>query len=127
MDGSDRDLDPPPADPEDWSDDQWIGWLKATDDEGRPGPRVAGAPVTAMGRLVHSPEGRVLGEAMLGLTEAMFGRRDDEIVVIVERSAGPGEDDAVTVQLDGEHPERSRAILRRLDPPDRPAVPGTEA
>ena len=114
MAGSDPDEEAPPADAEEWSDEQWLSWLKATDaerDEGEIPPR-DGGPVTAMGRLTHSPEGQVLGQAMLGLASAMFGRRDDEVVVVAEGKGEPADEGPVTLHLDEEHPERSRAILR---------------
>lgn len=113
MDGPDPDRDRPPADPEDWSDEEWILWLRATDDEDQPEASPGSAPVTAMGRLIHSPEGQALGQAMLGLSYAMFGRRDDEIVIVAEGSGDPADEGPVSVELDSAHPERSRAVVRR--------------
>jgi hypothetical protein len=126
VEGADEDALGPPADPEEWSDEQWLRWLRATDDtgleDGPNGSKGPGSPATAMGRITHSPEGQVLGQAMLGLAQAMFGRPDDEIVIVVERTGEPGDDGPVTLQLDEEHPERSRAILRRRqnEPDEQP-------
>ena len=118
MDTQGQDRAAPPADPEEWSDEQWLEWLKATDAERRAdsdGSTPSG-PVTRMGRIARSPEGQVLGQAMLGLSYAIYGRRDDEVVVVAEGSGEPGDDGPVRVELDEGHPERSRAIVR---PPRR--------
>jgi len=97
----------PPVDPEDWSDEEWLAWLRATDPADRPAER----PATTAGRLTHSAGGQVLGTAMLAMAQAIYGRRDDEIVVVVEGASEPtGED--LEVHLDPDHPERSTAVVR---------------
>jgi hypothetical protein len=123
--GPDQDRGGPPADPEEWTDEQWLEWLKATDAEpADPSEQSTSGPVTAMGRITHSPEGQVLGRAMLGLAYAMYGRQDDEVVVVAEGSGEPGDDGPVTLELDDEHPERSRAILRPPRADEESGQPG---
>jgi hypothetical protein len=105
----------PPADPEEWSDDQWLAWLKATDPVEHSGEH--SVPVTAVGRLTHSAGGHVLGQAMLGMAHALYGRRDDEVVVVAEAGSEPGDDEPFTVRLDPDHPERSSVVFKPVDPP----------
>jgi len=99
----------PPADPEGWTDEQWIAWLKATDalyDE-TVGDDADYAPISVMGKLTRSSGGQVLGQAMLGMAEAIYGARDDEIVYVAEGNSEPEPDEPFTVHLDPDHPERS--------------------
>jgi hypothetical protein len=56
-----------------------------------------------------------LGEAMLGMARAIFGRKDDEVVVVAEGSGEPSDDQPFTVHLDPDHPEASFVTFR---PPD---------
>jgi hypothetical protein len=98
---------PPPADPEDWSDDQWIAWLDATDPEesSETGPRLAAWR--------SHPVGSVLGAAMLGLRDAIYGRPDDEVAIVKDAPSGPPGGDQPDVRLDPDHPERSQVVARR--------------
>jgi hypothetical protein len=102
----------PPEDPELWTDQQWIDYLKATDDEDEPE-----RPVTPMGKVTRSSGGQVIGQAMLGMANAVFGRNDDEVVVVEEGPSGSGDDEPFTVRLDPDHPERSTVVVRRPTPP----------
>jgi hypothetical protein len=112
MAGDERAIgDVPPADPEDWSDDQWLAWLRATDEDAD-GERQAG-PATAGARLAHSTGGQLLGQAMLGLAKAITGRQEDEVVIVAEGASEPNDDEPFAVQLDPDHPERSTAVFRR--------------
>lgn len=103
--------DEPPRDPEAWSDEQWLAWLVDTDtleaEEAASDRRV-------VARWRDRPSSQVLGAAMLGLHDAIYGRPDDE-VVIVEDSSGdpPGDEDAPVVHLDPDRPERSEVVVRR--------------
>jgi hypothetical protein len=104
----------PPADPEDWSDDQWIAWLDATDPEESPdlGPRLASWR--------SHPVGSVLGAAMLGLRDAIYGRPENEVAIVKDAPGGPPGDDEPDVRLDPDHPERSQVVvhLRPEEPTD---------
>jgi len=95
----------PPRDAEEWTDEQWLAYLDATDDGDD-------EPATRGGRVARSSGGQMLGNAMLGLAQAMFGAQRPEIVVEAEVPGGGGDDD-VAVQLDPDHPERSTVVIRR--------------
>jgi hypothetical protein len=108
--------DGPPADPEEWTDDQWLAWLRATD--GDADGEGGHGPVTTAGRITHSSGGQVLGSAMLGMANAIYGRHDDEVVIVAEGDASPDGEEPFRVHLDPDHPERSSVIFREpLDPP----------
>jgi hypothetical protein len=102
----------PPDDPEDWTDEQWLAWLEATDVDTtaglEPGPRLAAWRT--------HPVGSVLGAAMLGLRDAIYGRRDDEVVIVQEAGSDPPSDDLHDIRLDPDHPERSEVVIRRPPP-----------
>src|ERR1700722_18281140 len=53
----------PPSDAESWTDEQWLTWLKDTDEA----VEVPDAPVPASFRVTHSAVGQTLGDAMRGL------------------------------------------------------------
>jgi hypothetical protein len=99
----------PPFDAEEWSDDQWLAWLKATDgdaiDEVTP-PSVAS-------RVVHSTGGQMLGQAMLGLAIAMYGPKQEEVIIVAEGDGEPNEDDPFTVQLNPDEPGKSIITFKR--------------
>ena len=110
MDGQQwRDPDAPPEDPEAWTAEQWISWLEATDDLAAHVPPGAAGPRHWSKR---RPAG-MLGAAMLGLHEVIYGRHDDEIVIVADAGGEPPGDDLPEVHLDPEHPERSEVIVRR--------------
>jgi hypothetical protein len=101
----------PPSDAEDWTDEQWLEWLVATDDAGTADGVEPQGPVTSVGRLKASSGGQILGNAMSGLAAALSGEKEDQVMV-VEAPSDP--EDESTVHLDFEHPERSRVVLPRL-------------
>lgn len=106
----------PPRDPNEWTDEQWLEWLKATDiDAGL----IDESTSTVMQRIVQSSPGQVLGQAMLGMANAIYGRRDDDIVIVVEGNGETGDDEPFAVQLDREHPERSSV---RFKPNSTPSM-----
>jgi len=102
----------PPGDPEEWSDEQWLAWLQRTDAEladSPPPPRV-----TAKWR--DRPTARVVGMAMLGLRDAIFGDRPpDDIVIVRDASGDPPDPDRPQVHLDPEHPELSWVVVPGRD------------
>jgi hypothetical protein len=107
----------PPVDPEDWTDEQWILWLKATDADARAEGNAP--PVTSVGRIVHSTGGQMLGQAMLGMANAIYGPKDDEIVIVAEGDSEPDSDEPFTIHLDPDHPERSSVVFRSASDQDR--------
>jgi hypothetical protein len=111
MDPLDRErLNRPPADPDDWTDEEWLDWLKTTDADV---PAIDGAPpVTSIGRIAHTTGGQLLGQAMLGMAQAIYGRKDAEVVIVAEGDSEPDADEPFTVHLDPDHPERSFVVFR---------------
>jgi hypothetical protein len=109
MDDFDPSIAAPPSDPNAWTDEQWIEWLKATDLDAVGGDVVPVADLAS--RLARSSGGQALGQAMLGLAQAMYGPKDEDQVIIVE-GAEPEDDDPFDVQLDFDHPERSQIVFR---------------
>jgi hypothetical protein len=116
MDGPGHgDHEGPPEDPETWTDEQWISWLESTDDPDSPDDATRRGPR-------HWSRGRsasMLGAAMLGLHEVIYGPHDNEIVIVVDSGGDPPGDDVPEVHLDPDHPERSEVIVRR-HPPAQP-------
>jgi hypothetical protein len=95
----------PPDDPDDWSHEQWIEYLEATDD-GTEVDKRAFAP------RLSSPGGVVLGAAMTGLHNAIYGEvKKPEIVIEVE-SSGPDDGDPMKVDLDPDDPSASTVVVR---------------
>jgi hypothetical protein len=97
----------PPANPEEWSDEQWLAWLGEVDEQADPDER---APRLARWR--ERPSTHVLGAAMLGLRDAMYGRPEDEVIVVRDASGDPPGGDEPELRLDPEHPERSQVVVR---------------
>lgn len=106
-------LGPPPTNPDDWSDEQWIDWLVATD-------AIAAdqsAPATRAGRITHSTGGQVLGATMIGLARALYGPEEEKPAVVAERGE-PDDDGPLSVHLDFARPDQS--YVRLTDEADRP-------
>jgi hypothetical protein len=102
----------PPSDPETWSDEQWITWLKATDEASR--DELDDAPVVS--RIARSSAGQALGSAMLGLAQAIYGQKDEDLVIVVEGNSDELDDEPYRVHLDFENPEESTIVFRQSDP-----------
>lgn len=97
----------PPSDPESWSDEQWLTWLKATDTDAE----AADESATIAFRVTRSAGGQALGDAMRGLASAMYGPKDDELVIVSEAGGQLNDDEPFVVHLDLDHPERSTAVF----------------
>jgi hypothetical protein len=99
-------LELPPEEPDgsdDWTEEQWRAWLAqapADPDTGRAHP---------LTRATSSPSGVVLGAAMLGLEQAIYGERP-KVEVVAEADADGL--DLGDLDLDGEDPASSRLTLR---------------
>jgi hypothetical protein len=96
-------LQGPPLDADDWSDDQWLAWLKATDGEYTDEI----APPSVASRVVHSTGGQMLGQAMMGLAIAMYGPKQEEVIIVAEGDGEPNEDEPFRVQLNPDQPGKS--------------------
>jgi len=114
-----RDPGTPPDDAEAWTEEQWIAWLEATDD-----PAGSGGPGRASRRLRDSRPASMLGAAMLGLHDVIYGR-PDEAVIVADAGGDPPGDDLPELHLDPEHPERSEVVIHRRPPPADSAGPAT--
>jgi hypothetical protein len=95
-------MEQPPDDPDAWSEEQWIEWLRATADEGGTEERVF-AP------RLSSPAGVVLGAAMMGLQKGIYG--DVEKPEIVVEAAAKGRDDGTKIDLDPDDPSVSTVVV----------------
>jgi hypothetical protein len=100
-------MEEPPEDPDAWTHEQWIAWLDATDtgedDDARPAPTPR----------LKSTGGVILGAAMMGLHNAIYGE-DNKPDVVIEAEAD-GKDDGMKIDLDPDDPTHSTVVLR----PDR--------
>jgi hypothetical protein len=87
-----------------------------------PGGEQPGAPLRP--RIARSAGGQLLAAAMLGLRDALEGRPREEVPIVVDAPGEPHPPDEFDLQLDFEHPERSRVVLRRPvgDDLDRPGA-----
>jgi hypothetical protein len=70
-------------------------------------------------RFRRTAVGSIAAAGLLGLRDVLEGRPEkDEPAIVVD---APGKrhdpDDPIDVHLDFEHPERSRIVIRRTDPP----------
>jgi hypothetical protein len=96
-------VETPPPNPDDWTDEQWMEWLRATE------------PVEETDRRVYAPKlsssgATVLGAAMMGLEQAMYGVvAKPEVTVEVDAD---GQDDGIKVMLDPDDPTQSTVVIR---------------
>lgn len=111
----------PPDDPEEWTDEEWLTWLIATDEDA---PDDGSTSASLAHRATHFTVGVVLGQAMLGMAKAIYGRGgDEEIVVVVDGDDSPRDDEPFRVHLDPEHPERSSVVFTDRERPSREESP----
>jgi hypothetical protein len=106
-------MDQPPPDPQDWSDEQWLAWLEATDGEAPAAAGAAGAEEqpTVRERVRSSPAARGLGGAMVALHEIFYKPKDAEVVIVADAGGDPPDPDALKLDLDPDHPEASTATV----------------
>jgi hypothetical protein len=93
----------PPEDPDDWTEEQWREWLATAPpdpDTGRAHP---------LSRVRSSPSGTVLGAAMLGLEQAIYGERP-KVEIVAEADADGL--DLGDLDLDLDDPSASRMTVR---------------
>jgi hypothetical protein len=95
----------PPEDPEDWTEEQWLEFLAQAPcdpDTGRAHP---------LTRATSSPTGVVLGAAMLGLDQALYGERP-KVEIVAEADAAGADDGDLALDLDLDDPSASRIRVR---------------
>ena len=95
----------PPEDPNTWTDDEWFEWLAEVDDEAPP-------DATGHPRKPRSAVGTVLGAAMVGLANVIYGEKQTDIVMVVEADGDPPDDEVLDVYLDPEDPDASTVTVR---------------
>jgi hypothetical protein len=94
-----------PSDPNEWTDEQWLEWLKATDDERFDDSADSISEIVK--HIAQSTPGQVIGQAMIGMAQAIYGRQDDEVILVIKANGETADDEAFDVRLDFDHPERS--------------------
>lgn len=94
-------VDGPPNDPEDWSDDQWQVYLQATAADAEIDGSTASGGASGFRRLRGSGAGSVIGAAMQGLEQALYGERPKEEIV---------------AEADSDDPDRERSTFDPDDP-----------
>jgi hypothetical protein len=96
-------VDTPPLDPDDWTEEQWIEWLRENETTPDDDRRVYAPKLS-------SPASTVLGAAMMGLQKGMYG--DIEKPEVVIEIDADGQDDGVKVTLDPDDPSQSTIVVR---------------
>jgi hypothetical protein len=99
-------VDAPPLDPDDWTEEQWIEWLRATESTAEDDDHRVYAP------RLSSSMSTVVGAAMMGLQKAMYG--DIEKPEVVIEIDADGQDDGVKVKLDPDDPSQSTIVVPPL-------------
>ena len=96
----------PPADPEAWSDEEWLGWLEDVD------AKTAREELPRLTPWRQKTLGiQMLSASMFGLFEAMYGARDEPAIVIQVSGDPPG-NDPIEPHLDPIKPSSSTVIVR---------------
>jgi hypothetical protein len=99
----------PPADADEWSDEEWLAWLSETDgsviDPATPGPVTPASDKLPVG-------GQLLYAGMRGLFEVIYGHIEQPAIVIEASGGDPEEPESLEVHLDPEHPEDSTVMVR---------------
>jgi len=101
------DISNPPADPNEWSDEQWIEWLVATDEAAE-----IDSTSSVLKRAASTKSGQVLGQAMLGMANAIYGTKESQVQIVVENKEKSLEKDSFVVNLDFENPESSTVSFK---------------
>ena len=94
----------PPDDAEEWTHEQWLEWLRASDSDNATLSDADPAPPRPLGSA-----GVVLRAAMLGLHDAIYGPTDDVDVVYVNEA--DGRDDGWRIELVPDDPTQSRIVI----------------
>jgi hypothetical protein len=122
----------PPIDPDDWSDEEWQAFLQATAAEVEADGAASDEGAVGYRKLRQSAGGSVLGAAMLGIEQAIYGERPKEEVVVEADSDDPNRDlslydpdDPRTATISLAAEPREAADDAELGEPGRPTDPGS--
>jgi hypothetical protein len=75
-------------------------------------------PSRPVDRFRRTATGTVVAAGLLGLRDALEGRPErEEPAIVTEAPSRLHDDDPIDLRLDFEHPERSRVVIRRPEPP----------
>jgi hypothetical protein len=96
-------VEEPPVDPDAWTEEQWMEWLRANESTGDDDRRVY-AP------RLSSPGAVVLGAAMMGLQKGIYG--DVEKPEVTIEAEANGQDDGMKIDLDPDEPSQSTVVVR---------------
>ena len=80
-------MEAPPRDPDDWTDEQWQAYLAATAEA--PDSDAASQGALGFRKLKASAGGSVVGAAMMGIEQALYGEKAKEEVVAEAESDDP--------------------------------------
>jgi hypothetical protein len=83
----------PPEGPDDWTEEQWLEFLEQVPQDPESGHA---HPLT---RATSSPSGVVLGAAMLGLDQAIYGERP-KVEIVAEADANGADEGDLELDLD---------------------------
>lgn len=100
----------PPADPDEWSDEEWLAWLEETD-AGGAALDAERAPVRPAAETLPVP-GQMLYAGMRGLFQVIYGHIEQPAIVIEASGGDPEEPESVEINLDPDHPEDSTVVVR---------------
>jgi hypothetical protein len=92
-------------------------------DAGEGVPGAEAAPVRPVDKFRRTALGSVAAAGLLGLRDALEGRPEKDEPAIIVDAPQPKDDGPVAVTLDFDHPERSRAVIRRRPDPGTPPDP----
>jgi hypothetical protein len=99
-----------PDNPDDWSDEQWLAWLREGDEADRAGQPVERSSLPSWRKAPLAVQ--FLAVSMTVIGEAIYGRHEQPAIV-VDAPGDPPNDDGLDLQLDFDHPERSVAVVSR--------------
>ncbi|MEY2571197.1 MAG: hypothetical protein QOE63_1547 [Acidimicrobiaceae bacterium] len=92
----------PPDDPDEWSEDQWMTYLHDTEFDAPTDKRVFAPRLDSAGS-------HIMGAAMTGLANAIYGEQAKPDVVI--EAEANGKDDGMKIDLDPDDPGHSTVVI----------------
>jgi len=95
-----------PDDPDSWTDEQWLDWLAEVDAEAPDAP--TGHPLRHGGGMGV----QLMGAAMLGMHQAIYGDTEPDIVMIVDADGDDSAPEGLEVHLDDDDFDASTVTVR---------------